>query len=248
MEARETINQNIKEVQEPLKMLSEFVEKGQRKIANMSPMAEAIERGLYLDAAEKDKARLESVLADYEAQLEKNTSDLRLAERKLDALVAEQRRKDEQAAFEARMAAERAARLEAEKMAEAKRIADEQRIAAEKAAAEQAAEERRIAREEARAKRQWTLIATVGGMLVALLGLFVALRAFGVSASIAEWSRSFYWLTRAAIVLTFALFFLATIETVFGALTIPDWMRRPLADLLDKASDAIDPEAQADGK
>lgn len=144
-----------------------------------------------------------------------------------------QRQQEEQAALEARMAAEKAARLEAE------RIAEERRIAAERVA-----EERRIAREEARQKRQWTLIALVGGMLVALFGLFFALRAFGANVALSEWSRSFYWLVKASIAVTFALFFLTSIETVFGALTIPDWMRRPLADLLDKASDAIDPEVQ----
>lgn len=244
LENREIISRNIQKSRDAIQEADTYIKKKERELADLPPLVAALRKGTEVEPFERAKKSAENTLAFSETQLEQNTADLRNAERKLDLLVAEQRRKEEQAALEARLAAEKAARLEAERIAEAKRIADEQRIAAEKAAAEQAAEERRIAREEARAKRQWTLIAVVGGMLVALFGLFAGLRAMGVSASIAEWSRSFYWLTRAAIVLTFALFFLATIETVFGALTIPDWMRRPLADLLDKASDAIDPEAQ----
>lgn len=146
---------------------------------------------------------------------------------------------------------QREAWIAAEKAAEDKRVADakaaeEARVKqlAEKAEAARAAEERRIEREQAREQRQWTLIVVVGGGLVALLGLFFALRAAGANVSLSEWSRSFYWLVRAAVAVTFALFFLTTVETFFGALSIPDWMRRPLADMLDKASDAIDPDGK----
>lgn len=72
----------------------------------------------------------------------------------------------------------------------------------------------------------------------------IALRAFGVSASLSEWGKFYFWLVKAAVAVSFALFLLTAVETFFGALTVPDWMRRPLADLLDKASDAIDPKAE----
>lgn len=145
-----------------------------------------------------------------------------------------------------------AKRIAAEKMAEEKRIADakaaeEARVKRETDAA-RAAEERRIAREQAQEKRQWTLLYLVGGVTAILFGLFVALRAFGVSVSLSEWGKFYFWLVKAAVVVSFGLFFLTAIETFFGALTVPDWMRRPLADMLDKASDAIDPDAQADAK
>ena len=84
----------------------------------------------------------------------------------------------------------------------------------------------------------------MGGVTALLFGVFIALRAFGVTTSLSEWGRFYFWLVRAAVVVSFALFLLTAVETIFGALTIPDWMRRPLADLLDKASDAIDPEVQ----
>lgn len=141
-----------------------------------------------------------------------------------------------------------AKRLAAEKMAEEKRIADakaaeEARVKREADAA-RAAEERRIAREQAQEQRQWTLLYLVGGVTVLLFGVYIALRAVGVSASLSEWSRFYFWLVKAAVTVSFALFFLTAVETFFGALSIPDWMRRPLADMLDKASDAIDPEAK----
>lgn len=212
-----------------------------------SRMVEALYKS-QIEMLELQKSSLEKSLVTHAALVENYNKQIAGTQEKIAALQEEEHRKDEQAALAAREAAEREARLEADRAAEAKRIEREQRLAAEREAAERVAEERRIAREEARERRQWTLIAVVGGMLVGLLGLFAALRAFGVSASIAEWSRSFYWLTRAAIVLTFALFFLTAVETIFGSLTIPDWMRRPLADLLDKASDAVAPRAEEASK
>ena len=72
----------------------------------------------------------------------------------------------------------------------------------------------------------------------------IALRAFGVSASLSEWGKFYFWLVKAAVAVSFALFLLTAVETFFGALTVPDWMRRPLAELLNRASDAIDPKAE----
>lgn len=158
---------------------------------------------------------------------------------------------------EAGEALEKAKQAQAEKEraeAEAKRIADakaaeerrqaEERAEVRRVAAEKAAEERRIAYEEAREKRQWTLLYLVGGSFILLFGMFFALRAFGANVSLSEWSRSFYWVVRACVVVTFALFFLTAVETIFGAVSFPDWMRRPLADLLDRASDAVAPPPQ----
>lgn len=131
---------------------------------------------------------------------------------------------------------------EAQRIADAK-AAEDARVKREADAA-RAAEDRRIAREQAQEQRQWKLLYLVGGVTVLLFGVFIALRAVGVSASLSEWGRFYFWLVKAAVVVSFALFLLTAVETVFGALSVPDWMRRPLADLLDKASDAIDPEAQ----
>lgn len=140
-----------------------------------------------------------------------------------------------------------AQRAAAEKAANDKRIADAkaaEELRLKREAEERAAEERRIAREQAQEQRKWTLLYLVGGVTALLFGVFIALRAFGVSTTLSEWGKFYFWLVKAAVAVSFALFFLTAVETFFGALTIPDWMRRPLAELLNKASDAIDPEAK----
>lgn len=197
-----------------------------------SRMVEALYKS-EIEALELQKTSLENSLDTHAKLVENYNEQIAGTQKKIAALQEEERRKDEQAALEARLKAELAARLEVERIAEAKRIA-----------AEKAAEERRIAREQAQEQRQWKLLYLVGGVTVLLFGVFVALRAVGVSASLSEWGRFYFWLVKAAVVVSFALFLLTAVETVFGALSVPDWMRRPLADLLDKASDAIDPEAE----
>ncbi len=99
-----------------------------------------------------------------------------------------------------------------------------------------------------RNSRKWTLFYLLGGVTALLFGVFIALRAFGVSASLSEWGKFYFWMVKAAVAVSFALFFLTAIETVFGALSVPDWMRRPLADLLDRASDAVAPKTEEAAK
>lgn len=188
-----------------------------------------------IDALEKQRNPLLAENETLRARAESN--DRQLAE----AGEALERAKQEQAAETARLARE----AEDKRVADAK-AAEEARLRkeAEKAAAAQAAEERRIAREQAQEQRKWTLLYLVGGVTTLLFGVFIALRAFGVSASLSEWGKFYFWLVKAAVAVSFALFLLTAVETFFGALTVPDWMRRPLAELLNKASDAIDPEAK----